>query len=870
MNRAIFLIIVLLFMSAPDTLHAATYYVDSQKGNDSNSGLSPDYAWKSLYRVNDCKYGGGDSVLFKRGGVWRSQPLKVVCGDSEKKSYVTYGAYGAGPKPLFLGSELRNVLGWRYEKKGVWSTTPRISGPEGIKNPSFATDMNRWYFYAGENAAASAARETSLHYSSPASCAIKCNAQGRIASDMQFFTTDLAISQAQYYRFSFYARATQDFKIDGVELMQHGAPWDTYYSSKSVLKMQIGREWQFYQVFFKANKDTKNARITVYLGKSMPAGTVLYIDDISFKKVDDILPSDIGNLIMNKETQVGVKVPYESDLNSQGRFWYDGVGCRVKMYSVTNPAFYYHDIEFAQKDRWYTHNKSYVIFENMAFKYYGSFVFAGISWNHVIIRDCDFAYIGGSYQYDDLDVPAELKFVRYGNAIEVGGSANDVMIERNFIDNVYDAALTAQGICEDYTYIDNVRFQNNIITNCEYSFELWERPFIGGFVSNVYFENNTCLYAGYGWGHNQRPDPNGRHLSFFNHEVPTGSIFIRNNIFFEATDSAIRMDTRWADIENLILDNNLYYQSNGSLVTWLNGVDYGLEEFSKYQKDTGKDMHSFVADPLFINKDNRNYNIKNNSPCIDRGYDNGMADDFDMQKRRSGNGIDIGAYEYSPPKALWHMNEDGGAIIYDSSGNKNDGMLSGAFRMYWIGGNNLLGFDGCDDSASVPAIKCEEVSVSAWFYKASNDPINADAIFGGWSWNPDVQLQEGFDLRFFQLSPDTLNFILVTQDANGLKSSLVCYYNFGYSVGKMHHVAGVYSRKTGEQKLYIDGCLVDVRLHPAGNTIVNMTAFPDMKIGYSRINNGYFHGLIDEVAIYDRALKSDEVKDLFNGYCNNM
>ncbi|MCQ3919022.1 MAG: hypothetical protein DPW20_16910 [Candidatus Brocadia sp.] len=69
---------------------------------------------------------------------------------------------------------------------------------------------------------------------------------------------------------------------------------------------------------------------------------------------------------------------------------------------------------------------------------------------------------------------------------------------------------------------------------------------------------------------------------------------------------------------------------------------------------------------------------------------------------------------------------------------------------------------------------------------------------------------------------------------------------------------------TGEQRLYVGGLLVDTKFHPAGNTIVPSTSYADMRIGYSRVNNGYFNGKIDEVRLYNKPLSDQEVQDLYN------
>ncbi len=71
------------------------YYV-SNDGSDSNSGTSPDKAWKTLSKVNSTTFSNGTAVLFARGDTWR--------GCLIARAGVTYSSYGTGEKPQIYGS----------------------------------------------------------------------------------------------------------------------------------------------------------------------------------------------------------------------------------------------------------------------------------------------------------------------------------------------------------------------------------------------------------------------------------------------------------------------------------------------------------------------------------------------------------------------------------------------------------------------------------------------------------------------------------------------------------------------------------------------------------------------------------------------
>ncbi|MFH0777597.1 MAG: hypothetical protein V2A71_03095, partial [Candidatus Eisenbacteria bacterium] len=89
------------------TAHAGTnYYISSSLGNDSNDGLSPETAWRTLYTVfNKCLYGPnfepGDSILLKRGNSWANE-LKIRSYGTEEAPIVI-ASYGEGARPILRG-----------------------------------------------------------------------------------------------------------------------------------------------------------------------------------------------------------------------------------------------------------------------------------------------------------------------------------------------------------------------------------------------------------------------------------------------------------------------------------------------------------------------------------------------------------------------------------------------------------------------------------------------------------------------------------------------------------------------------------------------------------------------------------------------
>jgi MYXO-CTERM domain-containing protein len=295
---------------------------------------------------------------------------------------------------------------------------------------------------------------------------------------------------------------------------------------------------------------------------------------------------------------------------------------------------------------------SYATYEGLHLRYGAAHGIGGSGSHHVTVRGCDISFIGGGL----LDPT-----VRFGNGIEFWEEAHDNLVEGNRIWEIYDAALTNQGSGQSSQY--NLVYRNNVVWNAEYCFECWQRP-EGSVIHDITFENNTCVRSGYGWGHEQRPDPNGWHLIFWGMEAPPERFFVRNNVFYEAKLCAFNpWDADWSWLDGSELDYNLYFQSEGYVMCAPGQTSYGQADFGTYQADTGRDLHSLAADPLFVDTAGADFHLQAGSPAIVQGIDNGVSVDIEGTARPQGAGWDMGAYEYhaaEPPDAGSGGEQDGG------------------------------------------------------------------------------------------------------------------------------------------------------------------------------------------------------------------
>ncbi len=103
----------------------STYYVDATGGSDGNSGTSLQTPWKTVAKVNAATLVAGDSVLFKRGGVWTESLAPTASGAAGNP--ISFDAYGAGPAPLLTGYLGLPTASWTLVSGSVWKATVTAS-----------------------------------------------------------------------------------------------------------------------------------------------------------------------------------------------------------------------------------------------------------------------------------------------------------------------------------------------------------------------------------------------------------------------------------------------------------------------------------------------------------------------------------------------------------------------------------------------------------------------------------------------------------------------------------------------------------------------------------------------------------------------
>jgi len=579
---------VLLWAAPPQ---GRRYYVDALAGDDARDGLSPGSAWKSLGKVNAAPLEPGDAVLFRRGQAWRGQ---LVPRSGREGAPIVYGAYGTGDKPVLMGSVSRSALeDWRSEGGSVWATVePRFEEAGATVDLGAA----RWFLHHEGGARAEAGRSGDVHR-------IRAASGGTQPHHIQFSTAGFSVREGRFYGLAFRARSTKEFSIPAVSLMKAGPPW-TSYGAALPGSIPVGPEWRDYVVRFRCTATADDARITLFLGGGFPDGAALEFAPGRLSELrgspEGIVDADVGNLIFDHGAAVGVKRWRASDLRRPYDYFCDPASRQVRLYLEVHPARRHRSIELALNRHIVNQGgRSHVTYANLALRYGAAHGIGGGSTHHIVVRDCDVSWIGGGHQLTRPDgVP-----VRFGNGIEFWDDARDNLVERCRIWEVYDAGLTNQGNRPGNLQA-NIVYRQNVLWNCEYSFEYWNRDGASR-TENVVFERNTCVGAGRGWGHAQRPDPNGRHLMFYSNTARTEGVRIRHNIFCDATESLLRLEPPdWS--AGLEMDRNLWWPPSGTMTAWLKEA-FGADRFEDYRARTGKDAHSIVADPRFADAAKRDF-----------------------------------------------------------------------------------------------------------------------------------------------------------------------------------------------------------------------------------------------------------------------
>jgi hypothetical protein len=348
-----------------------------------------------------------------------------------------------------------------------------------------------------------------------------------------------------------------------------------------------------------------------------------------------------ANIIYDDEAFCGAKRWKKQDLVAEGD-WFDQ-GSNLFVFCRENPGRRFRVIEWVPSEDFirFVDGDNYITVQDVHIRNAGVHGFWVSGGHHIVLRRCDVSYVGGAVFPSNFGVPEGLT-VRYGNAFEIWRQGHHVMIEGCRAWEIYDGAVCLQGLRNDL--IHDVSIRGCLIWNSSFDSFDWSW---GVKCENVYFENNTCLAAGKGWGYLTEgrprlsaflPDAVGWHV-FFTDVTDASSIVIRNNIFSGAPDNPLmKFRCPSSAMKRLTLDYNCYHQPNPrDPLVFYDGRLYGQSEFTEYHWASGFDQHSIVADPKLIG-----FVPGPGSPCRAAGF-NGPGARFDGMPKSQYFARDMGA-----------------------------------------------------------------------------------------------------------------------------------------------------------------------------------------------------------------------------------
>ena len=311
------------------------------------------------------------------------------------------------------------------------------------------------------------------------------------------------------------------------------------------------------------------------------------------------LPADPNRLYLDDTARKAAWKRWSQDeLKSQDDYFFDYNTNQIFYYSGKNPADLYDEIEAAPNGAMIS-AASFVTIEHLSLGFCGGHGIAGSPAEGVTIRDCTLFWIGGS---ELRSYPSP--HVRYGNGIEFWDHGKNHTVEGCRFREIYDTAMTIQG--PSPSIYQNIVWRNNTVDRSEQSFEIWlSHP--DSEIHNMVFEGNICRNAGFGWGHEQRPNKNGTHLLGYQLKSKVLDVTIRGNLFSRGRDGLVMY---WnSRLGELNINENRWEQPEAGgipgieqpLFIWgIGSAEEHKVPYEEYRALTGNDADSeFFYPPCF-------------------------------------------------------------------------------------------------------------------------------------------------------------------------------------------------------------------------------------------------------------------------------
>jgi hypothetical protein len=304
------------------------------------------------------------------------------------------------------------------------------------------------------------------------------------------------------------------------------------------------------------------------------------------------------------------------------------------------------------------------------------------------------------------------------------------------------------------------------------------------------------------------------------------------------------------------------------LVTYQNGNPVGgMDHAFEFDRDTGTAME-FGIGAKYLNNYGKSYDGKMDDLAV---WDENLTAEQVRQLASGVSPLTIAARSdlTAPPKPLAEYRMDGNAL--DAGGNYPGTVLGGATftngvenTPFSYAGNLALQLHGNDDIGSVSIADSAALrpGTSAWtmslWFKTSITNQNGTLIAKRKGASPYTQMalmMAGAGTGNSGPGQKIHTFVIGTEAERWEVTS-----SREYADGEWHHLALVRSTGDWSPVLYVDGAATAIFINKdAGTRPHDVNCTDPWRIGDLGTPGYYFEGLIDEVAMWDTALSSEEI-----------
>ncbi len=235
-----------------------------------------------------------------------------------------------------------------------------------------------------------------------------------------------------------------------------------------------------------------------------------------------------------------------------------------------------------------------------------------------------------------------------------------------------------------------------------------------------------------------------------------------------------------------------------------------------------------------------------------------------------------GCYTNLPSGLISWWKADGNA--FDAEGGNNGNMYGGGgYLPGYL--NAAFSFDGLNDYVEVPNNTSldfgpgEDFSLSAWFKGPDQQSWQGTILSKLYVGNSLTKRNYGYSLMlrgpgspnaaiYPQASWGQVGFWMGEAITGDKTPPFQLYSNCRYNDDMWHHVVATADRD-GMAKLYVDGLIVN-QADISSLESVNQASGTPFEIGRETTFSSYpFEGLLDEITVFNRALSSEEVTDIY-------